>query len=123
MGVILMEGLAVEEMEVVPVIIADLERAQTPLFLRDSDLMDMPFALEATKDRERTQGAAAGARRAVVMMGPLGLWMGTQWSSKHWSFFFFLPCLSLLFTRLLLFLLYQSCNLFCVGNTIFLCVL
>jgi hypothetical protein len=40
-----MEGLVVEETEVVSVVIADVEQVRTPLFLRDMDPMDMPFAL------------------------------------------------------------------------------
>jgi hypothetical protein len=48
--VIPMEGLAVEGMEIVLVIIADVEWAQTPLFLQDSDLVDIPFAREDRED-------------------------------------------------------------------------
>jgi hypothetical protein len=56
-GVIPMEGPAAE---VVPVIIADVERVQTPLFLMDSDPMDLPFALEASKDSK--EGSGSGNR-------------------------------------------------------------
>jgi hypothetical protein len=49
-GVVLMERPAVEGAEVVPVVVADVEQARTLLFLRDLDLTDMPFALEASKD-------------------------------------------------------------------------
>jgi hypothetical protein len=72
MGVIPMEGPVAEEIEVVPVVIADVEWAQTLLFLRDSDPMDMPFALLA-RIVIRTWRAAVGVRRAVMMTGPLGL--------------------------------------------------
>jgi hypothetical protein len=51
--VIPMEGLVVEGTEIVLVVIADVEWAWTPLFLRDLDLTDMYFALEAIKDREK----------------------------------------------------------------------
>jgi hypothetical protein len=51
-GVVLMEGLAVGGMEAVPVV----ERVQTPLFLMDSDPMDLLFALEADKDSEEDSG-------------------------------------------------------------------
>jgi hypothetical protein len=59
MGVVLMEGLAVEGTEVVPVVVVDIEQAQTPLFLRDSDSMDMLFALEASKDSEEDSGSSS----------------------------------------------------------------
>jgi hypothetical protein len=52
-GVIPMEGPAAE---VVPVIVADVEWAQTLLFLMDSDLMDLPFALEASKNSKEESG-------------------------------------------------------------------
>jgi hypothetical protein len=45
-----------ERMEVIPVIIADVERVHTLLFLMDLDLMDLPFALEADKDSEEDSG-------------------------------------------------------------------
>jgi hypothetical protein len=60
-GVIPTEGPAAEGMEVVPVVIADVEWVQTPLFLRDSDLMDMLFALEANKDSEKDSGHGSGS--------------------------------------------------------------
>jgi hypothetical protein len=56
-----MEGLAIEGMEVVPVIVADVEWAQMPLFLRDSDWMDMLFALEASKDSEEDSESSNGS--------------------------------------------------------------
>jgi hypothetical protein len=59
-GVVLMEGPAAAGTEVVPVIFADVERAWTPLFLRDSVLKDMPFALEASKDSEEDSGHGSG---------------------------------------------------------------
>jgi hypothetical protein len=52
-GVVPTEGPAAE---VVLVIVADVERVQTPLFLMDSDPMDLPFALEASKDSEEESG-------------------------------------------------------------------
>jgi hypothetical protein len=60
-GVVPMEGQAAERTGVVPVVIADVERAQTPLFLRDSDLMDMLFALEASKDSEEDSESSSGS--------------------------------------------------------------
>jgi hypothetical protein len=45
-GVVPTERPVVGGMEAVPVV----ERVQTPLFLMDSDPMDLPFALEADKD-------------------------------------------------------------------------
>jgi hypothetical protein len=59
-GVVLMAGLVAEGMEVVPVVIADVESAWTPLFLRDSDSMDMLFALEAGKDSKEDSGCSRG---------------------------------------------------------------
>jgi hypothetical protein len=50
-GVVLMEGPAVERTEVITVIIADVEQAQTPLFLRDSDLVEMLFIDEVNRSR------------------------------------------------------------------------
>jgi hypothetical protein len=51
-GVVPTEGLAVEGTEAVPVV----EQVRTPLFLMDSDPMDLPFALEADKDSEEDLG-------------------------------------------------------------------
>jgi hypothetical protein len=48
-------------MEVVPAVIADVERVHTPLFLMDSDPMDLPFALEANKDSEEEAGNGSGS--------------------------------------------------------------
>jgi hypothetical protein len=59
-GVIPTEGLAAGGTEVVPVVIADVEWARTPLFLRDSDSMDTPFALEAGKDSKEDLGEDLG---------------------------------------------------------------
>jgi hypothetical protein len=55
-----MEGLAAGGTEVVPAVIADLEQVQIPLFLMDLDPMDLPFALEASKDSE--EGLGSGNR-------------------------------------------------------------
>jgi hypothetical protein len=71
-GVILIEGPVVEEMEVVPVIVADIERARTPLFLRDSDPMDMPFTLEASKDSEEDSGSNSGSKESGSDDGSFG---------------------------------------------------
>jgi hypothetical protein len=68
-GVIPMEGPAAE---VVPVVVADVERAQTPLFLRDSDSTDMPFALEASKDSDGTGDGRSGI--ALRRRGGILLW-------------------------------------------------
>jgi hypothetical protein len=50
-----------EGMEVVPVVVADVEGARIPLFLRHSDSMDMLFALEASKDSEEGSGCGSGS--------------------------------------------------------------
>jgi hypothetical protein len=55
------EGRVAEGTEVVPVVVADVEQAQTLLFLRDSDLMDMPFALEASKDSKEDSESSSGS--------------------------------------------------------------
>jgi hypothetical protein len=62
-GVVPMEGPAAGGTEVVPAVVADVERVQTPLFLMDSDPMDLPFALEASKDSEEESGS--GSRSEV----------------------------------------------------------
>jgi hypothetical protein len=48
-------------MEVVPAVVADVERVHTPLFLMDSDPMDLLFALEADKDSEEDSGSGSGS--------------------------------------------------------------
>jgi hypothetical protein len=55
-GVVLTEGPVAGGTEVVPVVVADVEWVHTPLFLMDSDPMDLPFALEADKDSEEDSG-------------------------------------------------------------------
>jgi hypothetical protein len=55
-GVIPTEGPVAE---VVPVIVPDVERAQMPLFLMDSDPMDLPFSLEVDKDSEEDSGCSS----------------------------------------------------------------
>jgi hypothetical protein len=60
-GVVPTEKPVAEGTEVVPVIVADVEWAWTPLFLRDSDLTDMLFALEASKDSEEDSGSSSGS--------------------------------------------------------------
>jgi hypothetical protein len=61
-GVVPTEGLVAEGTEVVPVVIAEVEWAWTPLFLRDSDSTDMLFALEASKDSKEDSGHGNGNR-------------------------------------------------------------
>jgi hypothetical protein len=61
-GVVPTEGPVAEGTEIVPVVVADVEWARTPLFLRDSDLTDMPFALEASKDSEEDSGSGSGSK-------------------------------------------------------------
>jgi hypothetical protein len=60
-GVIPMEGSAAGGTEVVPAVVADVERVHTRLFLMDSDPMDLPFALEASKDSEEESGSGNGS--------------------------------------------------------------
>jgi hypothetical protein len=108
-GVVLTEGPVVEGTEVVPVVFGNVERVQTPLFLKDSHSTDMPFALEASKDSNeesgmmaagaRTEGVGArtegvgvrtegvGARTAITVL--LGLWTGMRWLSKWRAIFLF----------------------------------
>jgi hypothetical protein len=57
-GVVPTEGPAAEGTEAVPVV----EQGWTPLFLMDSDLMDLLFALEAGKDSEEESGHSSGNR-------------------------------------------------------------
>jgi hypothetical protein len=59
-GVLPMVGPVAEGTKVVPVVIADVEWVWTPLFLRDSDSTDMPFALEASKDSKEDSGCSSG---------------------------------------------------------------
>jgi hypothetical protein len=75
-GVVLKERLVVEGMDVVPAVIADVEWVQTLLFLRDLDLTDMLFALEASKDSEedsesssRSEASGSGDRSFGAMDG------------------------------------------------------
>jgi flagellar biosynthesis GTPase FlhF len=60
-GVVLAEGPAAGGTEVVPAVIADVERVRTPLFLMDSDPPVLPFALEAGKDSEEELGSSSGS--------------------------------------------------------------
>jgi hypothetical protein len=71
-GVVPMEGPAAEGMEVVPVVVADVEQMRTPLFLRDSDLMDMLFALEANKDSKEDSGRGSGSEGSSSDDGSFG---------------------------------------------------
>jgi hypothetical protein len=61
-GVVPAEGPAVGGMEVVPAVVADVERAHTLLFLMDSDPIELPFALEASKDSEEESGNGSGSK-------------------------------------------------------------
>jgi hypothetical protein len=62
-GVVPMEGPAARGTETVPVI----ERVQTPLFLTDSDPVDLPFAVEDDKDSE--EGSGHGSKNEGVGHG------------------------------------------------------
>jgi hypothetical protein len=46
---------------VVPVVVADVEQVLMPLFLMDSDPLDLPFALEAGEDSEEESGSGSGS--------------------------------------------------------------
>jgi hypothetical protein len=61
-GVVPMEGPAAGGTEVVPVVVADVERVRTLLFLMDSDPPDLPFALEASKDSEEELGSSSRSK-------------------------------------------------------------
>jgi hypothetical protein len=57
-----MEGPAAKGTEVVPFVIVAVEWAHTPLFLRDLDLVEMPFINEASEsesgeDPENSSGS------------------------------------------------------------------
>jgi hypothetical protein len=60
-GAVLTEGPAAGGTEVVPAVVANVERAHMPLFLMDSDPVDLPFALEASKDCEEESGSGNGS--------------------------------------------------------------
>jgi hypothetical protein len=60
-GVVLMEGPAAGGTEVVPAVVADVERAHMLLFLMDLDLVNLPFALEASRDSEEESGSGNGS--------------------------------------------------------------
>jgi hypothetical protein len=60
-GVVPMEGPAAGGTEVVPVVVADVEWVHTLLFLMDSDLPDLPFAMEASKDSEEELESSSGS--------------------------------------------------------------
>jgi hypothetical protein len=75
-GVVPTDKPAAELMEVVPVVVADVEQAWTLLFLRDSDLTDMPFSLEACKNSKEDLESSSGSEDSNS--NDLGLWMGTQ---------------------------------------------
>jgi hypothetical protein len=60
-GAVPTEGPAAGGTEVVPAVIADVERAHMPLFLMDLDPVDLPFALKASKDSEEESGSGNGS--------------------------------------------------------------
>jgi hypothetical protein len=71
-GVVPAEGLAAGGTEVVPAVVADVERAHMPLFLMDLDPIELLFALEAIKDSEeesgngsRSEGSSSEARTGM----------------------------------------------------------
>jgi hypothetical protein len=66
-----------EGTEIVPVVIADVDQAQTPLFLRDSDPVDMPLAGEDNEDckeglesSSRSEASGSGDRSFGAMGMP-----------------------------------------------------
>jgi hypothetical protein len=61
-GVVPTEGPAAGGTEVVPAVVADVERVHTLFFLMDLDPMDLPFALEASKDSEEESGSGSGSK-------------------------------------------------------------
>jgi hypothetical protein len=61
-GVVLTEGPVAEGAEVVPLVIGNVEWVWTLLFLRDLDPMDMPFALEASKDSEENAESSSRSK-------------------------------------------------------------
>jgi hypothetical protein len=61
-GVVPMEGPAVGGTEAVPVVVADVERVRTLLFLMDLDPPDLPFALEAGKDSKEESGSGSKSK-------------------------------------------------------------
>jgi hypothetical protein len=119
-GVVPMEGPVVAEMEVVPVVVADVEQARTPLFLRDLDLMDMPFALEASKNSEEDLESSSGSEESGSDDGSFVAMDGDTMVEQ-------VPVVFPFFHVFLFFLLirfFSSCInhvLFCIGN-ISLCV-
>jgi hypothetical protein len=60
-GVVPTEGPAAGGTEVVPAVVADVERVHMLLFLMDSDPIDLPFALEASKDSEEESGSGSSS--------------------------------------------------------------
>jgi hypothetical protein len=65
-----MEGLVVERTEVVLVIVVDVEWAQTLLFLRDSDLVEMLFIKKASRSesgKDVGNNSGNGSFRAMDM--------------------------------------------------------
>jgi hypothetical protein len=60
-GVIPTEEPAVGGTEVVPLVVTDVERVRTPLFLMESDSPVLPFASEAGQDSEEESGSGSGS--------------------------------------------------------------
>jgi hypothetical protein len=71
-GVVPTEGPVAGGTEIVPVVIADVERAWTPLFLRDLDSTDMLFALEDSKDSREDLGCGSGSEGSGSDDGSFG---------------------------------------------------
>jgi hypothetical protein len=60
-GVVPTEGPAAGGTEVVPLVVANVERVCMPLFLMDPDPPVLPFSLEAGKDSEEESGSGSGS--------------------------------------------------------------
>jgi hypothetical protein len=60
-GVIPTEEPAAGGTEVVPLVITDVERVRTPLFLMELDPPVLPFASEAGQDSEEESGSSSGS--------------------------------------------------------------
>jgi hypothetical protein len=70
--VVPMEGLAAKRTEVVLVVVADVEQAQTPLFLRDSDPVDMPLAGKDNEDHKDDLESSSGSEASGSSNGSFG---------------------------------------------------
>jgi hypothetical protein len=88
MGVVPTEGPVAGGTEVVPVVVADVERVCMPLFLMDLDSPDLPFALEAGEDSKeelgsssRSEGSSSGSKGSSS--GSKGSSSGSKGSSSR----------------------------------------